>query len=137
MTVTAGADANTANETVTLALNASGGGYGGQSATVVVGVRDTGAGASTASDGDGDDESEALLLLDDVTPEAAAAALFGEESLSDAQLEALDHLGNANGRYDLGDLLSWLGRCRRGEARCGGPSHPVRAPAAYSAVISW
>ena len=123
--VTAGADANTADETLTLRLTASGGGYDGQSANVVVTVRDTGARASTASDSGGEDESGLLFLLQGVTPEASAAALFGEEGLSDAQLEALDRLGNGNGIYDLCDLLSWLARCRRGEARCGGTSLPA------------
>ena len=123
--VTAGADANTADETLTLRLTASGGGYDGQSANVVVTVRDTGARASTASDSGGEDESGLLFLLQGVTPEASAAALFGEEGLSDAQLEALDRLGNGNGIYDLGDLLSWLARCERGEASCGGTSLPA------------
>ncbi len=85
--------------------------------------------ASSASDSDGEDESggdnsEALLFLEDVTPEAAAAALFGDMELGEARLEALDRLGNRNGRYDLGDLLAWRARCRRGEARCGRASVP-------------
>ena len=122
--VTAGADANTADETLTLRLTASGGGYDGQSANVVVTVRDTGARASTASDGEAEDDL--LALVDDVTPAGAAAALFGNEGLSDAQLDALDLLGNRNGSYDLGDLLSWIARCRRGGARCGGTSVPAR-----------
>ena len=65
----------------------------------------------------GDAENDALAVLDGVTPEAAAAALVGEAALSEAQLDALDRLGNRNGRYDLGDLLSWRDRCRSGEAR--------------------
>ena len=65
-------------------------------------------------------EHHALLaLLDRLTPEQASEALFGERTLSEAQLDALDRLGNRNGRYDLGDLLSWTERCRRGEASCG------------------
>ena len=116
--VTAGADANTTDERVTLRLTASGGGYDGQTANVVITVTDTGAGASSASDSDGEDDL--VALVDDVTPEVAAAALFGNEGLSDAQLDALDLLGNGNGKYDLGDLLSWLARCGRGEASCGG-----------------
>ena len=112
--VTAGSDANNTNETVTLTLSASGGGYDGQTETVVVTVRDTGAGAATASDSDGEVESEALRLLQDVTPDAAAAALFEHEGLAEAQFDALDLLGNGNGNYDLGDLLSWIARCRRG-----------------------
>ena len=87
------------------------------------------ASASAASDGDEAEaeESGALRLLGDVTPEAAAAALSGETELGEARLEALDRLGNANGVYDLGDLLSWRARCGRGEARCGGTSVPSGA----------
>ncbi len=65
---------------------------------------------------------DAVALLGGVTPDAVSAALFGEGGLSEAQLDALDRLGNRNGRYDLGDMLSWTERCRRGEARCGGTS---------------
>ena len=75
---------------------------------------------------------DALAVADGVTPDEAAAALFGEGKLSEARLAALDRLGNRNGRYDLGDLLSWIDRCRRGEARCGtasGGSGPVPAAA--------
>ena len=121
--VMAGADADTRDETVTLTVTASGGGYGGKTANVVVTVRDTGAGAASASDSDG--EHDLVALVADVTPEVAAAALFGNEGLSDAQLDALDLLGNRNGIYDLGDLLSWLARCERGEASCGGTSLPA------------
>ena len=70
----------------------------------------------------GDAANDALDLVDGVTPEVAAAVLLGEQRLSEAQLAALDRLGNRNGRYDLGDLLSWIARCRRGEARCGSSS---------------
>ena len=70
----------------------------------------------------GDAANDALALVDGVTPEVAAAVLLGEQTLSEAQLAALDRLGNRNGRYDIGDLLSWIARCRRGEARCGSPS---------------
>ena len=81
------------------------------------------AAASASSDaGGGDVVDEALALLDGVTPDEASAALFGEGGLSEAQLDALDRLGNRNGRYDLGDVLSWRDRCRTGEARCGGTS---------------
>ncbi len=117
VTVTASDDADARDETVTLRLEASGGGYGGRSANVVVTVRD-----DDSASGDVDDEAAALLLLEGVTPEAAAAALFGEQKLSEARLDALDRLGNGNGRYDLGDLLSWIERCRQGEASCGGTS---------------
>ena len=70
----------------------------------------------------GDAANDALALVDGITPEVAAAVLLGEQRLSEAQLAALDRLGNRNGRYDLGDLLSWIARCRRGEARCGSSS---------------
>ena len=69
-----------------------------------------------------DTTDDALALVDDLTPEVAAAVLLGEQTLGEAQLDALDRLGNGNGRYDLGDLLSWIARCRRGEARCGSSS---------------
>ncbi len=91
--------------------------------------------AASASDGGGDGDSGALLLLDDVTPEAAAAALFNETELGEAQLDALDRLGNRNGRYDLGDLLSWRARCRRGEARCGTPPVPAGAAILGAAAV--
>ena len=116
VTVTAGQDANTANETVTLKVSPSGGGYDGRDAVVVVTVQDDDAGSSSTQ---GMLADEALALVDDVTPDEAAAALFGEGDLSDAQLDALDRLGNGNGDYDLGDLLSWVERCRRSEAGCG------------------
>ena len=84
------------------------------SATVV----DAASSSASAAEG-GDVVEDALALLGGVTPDAASAALFGEGGLSEAQLDALDRLGNRNGRYDLGDLLSWTERCRSGEARCG------------------
>ncbi len=112
--VTAGDDANTRDETVTLRVAAAGGGYGGRSANVVVTVRDDDGGSGGDTDeGDVDDEAAALIVLKGMTPETAAAALFGEHDLSEAQLGALDRLGNRNGHYDLGDLLSWTERCRR------------------------
>ena len=114
VTVKAGTDADAVDETVALTVSASGGGYDGKTAEVVVAVRDTGASGASASDGDGEDDL--LALVEGVTPEAAAAALFGETGLSEAQLDALDLLGNRNGGYDLGDLLSWTERCRRGGA---------------------
>ena len=74
----------------------------------------------TASASSSDDALEdALTLVDDLTPDVAAAVLLGEQTLGEAELAALDRMGNGNGRYDLGDLLSWIDRCRRGEARCG------------------
>ena len=78
-----------------------------------------------------------------MTPDEAADALFGERQLSEARLAALDLLGNRNGRYDLGDLLSWIERCRRGEARCGptstgsGPPSAAGLLAAASAGRPW
>lgn len=68
------------------------------------------------------------LHLDGVTPEAAAAALLGDGNLSPVQLDALDQLGNRNGGYDLGDLLSWVERCRRGEVNCGTKAPGAPAP---------
>ena len=124
--VTAGDDADTRDERVTLTVRASGGGYDGRIANVVVNVGD-----DDGLGGDVDDEAGALRLLQGLTPEAAAAALFGEGDLSEEQLGALDRLGNGNGKYDLGDLLAWNARCRRGEASCGGiPPDPRPAAAA-------
>ena len=42
------------------------------------------------------------------TPEVAAASLLGAGSLSAADLQYLDALGNHNGRYDVGDLQAFL-----------------------------
>ncbi len=67
-------------------------------------------------------EDDPLAVVDGLTPEEATQVLFGERSLSEAQLTALDRLGNQNGSYDLGDVLSWIERCRRDEADCGGTS---------------
>ena len=61
-----------------------------------------------------------LALVEDVTPERAAAALSDGTVLSAEQLDAPDRLGNGSGSYDLGDLIAWLERCRSGEAGCGG-----------------
>ena len=70
-----------------------------------------------------DGESEApLARVAGLSVEAMAQVLFGEAELSADQRAAFDYLGNRNGRYDLGDLLSWIDRCRRGEARCGSTS---------------
>ena len=98
--------------------------------------------SASASAGDavgGDAADDALSLLDGLTPDEAAEALFGERRLGEARLDALDRLGNRNGRYDLGDLLSWIERCRRGEARCGtnpadsGPASAAALPGAAAA----
>lgn len=120
VTVSAGVDADRKDETVTLTLTASGGGYDGKSAEVVITVRDNQSGSSGDADGDIVDENSDLILVEGVTPETAAAALLGEEGLSESQLLALDRLGNGNGSYDLGDVVSWVERCRRGEANCAG-----------------
>ena len=78
--------------------------------------------AGDAANGDVQDDGvdDALALLDGVSADEAAAALLGEGGLSEAQLTALDRLGNGNGGFDLGDVLSWRDRCQRGEADCGG-----------------
>ena len=56
-------------------------------------------------------------------------------ALSEARLDALDRLSNGNGRYDLGDLLSWIARCRRGEASCGSvPTDP--GPVSSAALLA-
>ncbi len=129
--VTAAHDADAANEQVRLWVKASGGGYDGRGADLTVNIRDDdrASGERSRDHELGQDELEAALeLLGGVTPEAAAAALFGEHGLSEAQLEALDLLGNGNGQYDLGDLLSWIERCRRGEADCQEKSWPDSSP---------
>ena len=85
--------------------------------------------ASDAADA-ADAADDALAVAEGLTPDEAAGALFGERRLSEARLAALDLLGNRNGRYDLGDLLAWIERCRRGEARCGPPSTGSGPPSA-------
>ena len=93
------------------------------------------ASARTAANGDGDAADAALDLVAGVTPDEAAAALFGERRLSEARLDALDLLGNGNGGYDLGDLLSWIERCRQGEASCGSvPTDP--GPVSGAALLA-
>ena len=67
-------------------------------------------------------------------PAAAAAALWGDGDPGKDRLDALDSLGNENGRYDLGDMLAWAARCRGGEASgpaagSGPPSPPPALPA--------
>ena len=77
--------------------------------------------SSSMSGMDNDEEGDDALLarVGDVTPEAATAALFGGDALTGDQLAAMDQLGNRNGAYDLGDLLSWRARCHRNEVSCG------------------
>ena len=103
------------------------------SATVVVAASSS---AGDAANGDIEDDAlgVALGVADGLTPEEATQALFGERRLSEAQLTALDRLGNRNGRYDLGDVLSWIERCRRGEARCG-RSSTDSGPASAAALL--
>ena len=74
-----------------------------------------------------EDNDAALAAAEGLTPDEAADALFGERRLSEARLAALDLLGNRNGRYDL---LTWIERCRRGEARCGPTSTGSGPPSA-------
>lgn len=133
--VTAVHDADAANEQVGLWVKASGGGYDGRGADLVVNIRDDEANSGgDVDDREVDDQAAVLSLLEGVTAAAAAAALFGEGDLSEAQLAALDLLGNRNGTYDLGDLLSWISRCERGEAECGDTSSPASHPVAGAAV---
>jgi subtilisin len=47
---------------------------------------------------------------DQVAASLAALALFGPAGLSELQQRMLDLLGNANGHYDVGDLLAYLDR---------------------------
>ena len=78
-------------------------------------------------------EAALLARVADVSPEAAAGALFGERSLGTERLDALDRLGNANGRYDVGDLLAWIERCKSRGAACGEP--PRTPPPASDAAL--
>jgi M6 family metalloprotease-like protein len=45
-----------------------------------------------------------------LTVSHAAAALFHDVRLTDPEIEYLDFMGNRNGRYDLGDFLSFVRR---------------------------
>ena len=85
----------------------------------------TGTITETSAYREGDDAL--LARVGDVTPEAATAALFGGDALTGDQLAAMDQLGNRNGAYDLGDLLSWRARCHRNEVSCGGPASATGA----------
>ena len=93
-------------------------------------IKDNDAASDAASDAADDALEDALAVAEGLTPDEAAGALFGERRLSEARLAALDLLGNRNGRYDLGDLLAWIERCRRGEARCGPTSTGSGPPSA-------
>ena len=77
------------------------------------------------------EEARALANAGELSPEDAASALLGGSGLEEKRLEALDRLGNANGRYDVGDLLAWIERCRTGGARCG---QPPRTPLGAAAL---
>ena len=85
----------------------------------------------------------ALAAGDGLTPSSAAAALWGDRDPGKDRLDALDSLGNENGRYDLGDMLAWAARCRGGEASgpatgSGPPSPPPALPASGPAGgASW
>ena len=129
--VTAAHDPDAANERVRLWVKASGGGYDGRGGDLTVNIRDDDGASGDRSrehEPEQDEVAEALTLLAGVTPAAAAAALFGEHDLDEPRLEALDLLGNGNGGYDLGDLLSWIERCRSGEADCEERSLPDSSP---------
>ena len=64
---------------------------------------------------------------EEATRASLVAALWEDGDPKSARLVTLDNLGNGNGRYDLGDLLAWIARCRRGEGCCGGPASAVGA----------
>ncbi|MCY4573589.1 MAG: hypothetical protein OXF01_12400, partial [Gemmatimonadetes bacterium] len=136
-----------ANDTVTITLpettncNASGAICTEDGRKLSHSLTDTVLDAASATSGDAangvvedDALDDALALADGVTPDEAAAALFGERVFSEARLAALDRLGNRNGRYDLGDMLSWIERCRQGEVRCGGSSTDP-GPASSAALL--
>ena len=68
---------------------------------------------------------------DGLAPGRAAAALWRDGDMDSDRLAALDSLGNGNGSYDLGDLLAWMNRCRRGEGpgSASGTEPPSPPPA--------
>ncbi len=93
--------------------------------------------AASSAAGDarvGDDGAGRLCstpgIGEEMTRGSLAAALWEDGDLSDDRLAALDSLGNGNGRYDLGDLLGWIARCRPGEA-----SGPTAGSAPPPAVV--
>ena len=75
----------------------------------------------------------ALAGGDGLAPAAAAAALWRDGDMDNDQLAALDSMGNGNGRYDLGDLLAWINRCRPGSGSAAGAGPPSSAPPALPA----
>ena len=84
----------------------------------------------------GTEEAQALAIAGQLTPEDAAGALLARSGLEEKELVALDRLGNANGRYDVGDLLAWIERCRNGGARCDGSPRTPPSAAALPAAIA-
>ncbi len=84
----------------------------------------------------GTEEAQALAIAGELSPEDAAGALLAGSGLEEKRLEALDRLGNANGRYDVGDLLAWIERCRNGGARCDGSPRTAPSAAALPAAIA-
>ena len=84
----------------------------------------------------GTEEAQALAIAGELSPEDAAGALLARSGLEEKRLEALDRLGNANGRYDVGDLLAWIERCRNGGARCDGSPRTPPSAAALPAAIA-
>ncbi len=141
-------DPHSASDTVTITLpettdcNATGAICTEDKRPLSHSLSDTVIDAASAGSGDmaggdaADDAAHALIVADGISPDEAAAALLGEAALDGARLQALDRLGNRNGRYDLGDLLSWIDRCRRGEADCGGTPTGTGGPAASAALLA-
>ncbi len=84
----------------------------------------------------GIEEARALAIVGELSPDDAADALLARSGLEEKRLEALDRLGNANGRYDVGDLLAWIERCRTGGARCDGSPKTSPSAAALPAAIA-
>ncbi|WP_419860879.1 Calx-beta domain-containing protein [Candidatus Palauibacter sp.] len=84
----------------------------------------------------GAEEARALAIAGELSTEDAADALLARSGLEEKRLEALDRLGNANGRYDVGDLLAWIERCRNGEARCDGSPRTAPSAVALPAAIA-
>ena len=117
-------DTNAEGEEVMLLLikSATGAHMGARVATGTIKDNDASSASADQAQDDGPRQAgseEALALVAGLSPREAAAALFGEVELDPARLRALDHLGNRNGRYDHGDLISWVERCRGGGADCG------------------
>ena len=75
----------------------------------------------------------ALAGGDGLAPGATVAALWRDGDMDNDQLAALDSMGNGNGRYDLGDLLAWINRCRPGPGSAAGAGPPSSAPPALPA----